>query len=109
MIVSYRDNSLDVTLVIEEPEFLLRFSPTHAVRITTHDAFQDPGLLERGLLELHNSEWLVGLASIAKKQGASVTFIENSHHFIVAGYDEVLEVAAGTVDIERARSAPGQS
>jgi hypothetical protein len=71
----------------------VRFKVLQAMRMTTYDAFMHFGPLRDGVWEVVDSPWLAELNDVVRKQDAGADFMARSHHYIVFGYDDVLEVA----------------
>jgi len=84
-----------VSIIVEDGERVveIRFVSVQAARVTTADAFLSPGLLPSdGVYEVTPSPWVVELRAVLVEADPDATFLDDAHHYIVVGYDDVVEV-----------------
>ena len=102
--------SVNNMLVVEcdnedEVRMKLVFKPYQAARMITADCYHVPRGLQRGesgrIYECQNSSWIAGLREALAQIDVTATFLDNAHHFYLPLQDEVLEIVALGVEVER--------
>jgi hypothetical protein len=99
--IVFRSPSVTVDLIWDAPEQVVAFDVTQALKITTVDAYQFTGREPRGLAEVPGSGWLADLTRVVAVTDAGAHSMTRSHHYIIVGYDDVLEVAAFDAKVTR--------
>ncbi len=104
---SYGRDGVVVSVTDDDPRtrWRFKFGTVQAVRVTTADCFDYTGVLidnklSRRLVEILSSSWLRSLAAELREHDASATFMDRSRHFVLAFHEEVIEIAAWTVETE---------
>src|SRR6266511_523225 len=101
----YTSGALVTELDDDTAVHALEFRPVQAVRITTWDASVDPGLLPRdGIFENTSSAWIRDLRRSLSTNDPDADFLERARHFVIACYDEIVEVIAWDVSYSVTRS-----
>lgn len=98
-------DDLVVRLDDDEAEAVIVFEVLQAMRLTTRDAYPFTGSEADGLWEVLDSPWLAELARIVRIHDSDADFMEESHHFLVVGYDDVLEVASFKAQVRETRTS----
>ena len=96
---------------VDDRDVTLRFRPYQAVRLTTIDCFLAPGDLPRHLDGVHwarTSPWLDELTGALAEIDHTAEFMQRAIHFLLPAGDDVLEVVAFGITVERA-GAPALS
>jgi len=94
---------------VERQDVTLLFQPYQAVRLTTVDCFLAPGDLPRRLAQMYwsrSSPWLDELTAALAEVDHTADFMDSAVHFLVPAGDDVLEVVAWQVRIERPGADP---
>jgi hypothetical protein len=118
-LVSVTYTTEDVVIAVREDDprtrWRYKFQSVQAVRITTSDCFDYTGVLidnklSRRLVEIVGSSWLKALAAELREHDAAATSMDKSRHFVLAFHDQVVELAAWSVEAEpvQLRYAGGQ-
>ena len=87
----------------------LVFETTQATRITTGDCFLRPapesGYRSWRLLEISASPWIAELQVALSETSSVATFLDEAHHYLLDGSDDVVEVVAWGVTWKPAEPA----
>ena len=105
--VTYTADGVVIAVREDDPRtrWRYKFTSIQAVRITTSDCFDYTGVLidnklSRRLVEIIGSSWLKALAAELREHDAAATSMDKSRHFVLAFHEQVLEIAAGSVEAE---------
>jgi hypothetical protein len=105
--VGYQTDGVVIGVRDDDPRtrWRYKFANVQAVRVTTSDCFDYTGVLidnklSRRLVEIIGSSWLKALAAELREHDASATFMDKSRHFVLAFHEQVVEIAAWSVDAE---------
>ena len=105
--VTYTTEGVVIAVREDDPRTRWRyvFQSVQAVRITTSDCFDYTGVLidnklSRRLVEIAGSSWLKALAAELREHDAAATSMDRSRHFVLAFHDQVVEIAAWSVEAE---------
>lgn len=96
--LSYRPGFVVLDLVDDNgSKWRLTFTNTQACKVTTEECASE--IMDRlpkggGVFAASESDWLTGLGK------GQVHFMDESKHFVVPCYDEVVEVVAWNLDVE---------
>ncbi len=90
----------------DDQKILAVFSPYQALRITTVDCFPSTSLqlpsgmvsIPRAIMEVEESDWIAELKESLAEADVTADFMDKSHHYLVPGYDEFIEIAAWNVE-----------
>jgi hypothetical protein len=95
--LKYRVGELIANLDDDVSVSTMTFDVVQAVRLTTWDAYPNPGSVPGdAIYEVVSSEWIAELKRAVLVNEAS-NFLENSHHYILGCVDDVLEVVSWSV------------
>lgn len=81
----------------DEQRKLFIFQPYQAIRITTQDCFVvplDSGFYKGGVFWVEESLWIAELKSALNQVDRLATFLDKSHHYVVPGGDDIVEIVA---------------
>ncbi len=95
--VTYEQNTIVISVSedLTGEHWSLRFTNTQGLKITTFESAFDITKnisSDCALFEFKKSKWLISLG-----QG-ELEYMENSRHFVICCYDEIIEVAAWEVN-----------
>jgi hypothetical protein len=102
-----RGSQLVVEADDNETVAVFSFESFQAVRVTTIDAFPVPGLLPRARLSVFpESLWLRELRATLAAHDPDADFLDDTNHYVLVGYDDVVEVIAPGFLVEEADPSP---
>ena len=86
-----------------EKRLQIVFSPMQALRVTTADCFSArsaTSFVPQKMTEVRESTWIRELRGTLRKVDEGANFLDRSHHYLIPGQDEIIEIVAWSFEWE---------